>query len=175
MPTPLQMLLMQQRSGRVGRSYRPTTQRTPSPATSSISSAKRFGRGGLVASMLTGIPGLGVAGAGMGTLRDVRSFAGPYGAPQFKGSGPEHFASAMSGGVFGRNLRDQAIQAAAKINPAMNPADLYSGRLGRQTYAPVKAPPSGPRVKKKRDGGRTPGGAGGRREARARGYGARAR
>jgi len=87
--------------------------------------------------MLTGIPGLGLAGAGIGTARDVSNFAGPYGAPTFRGSGMEHFADAATGGMFGENLQDQAITSAAQINPTVNPADVFSGQ---KLDAPISRP-----------------------------------
>jgi len=150
----------------------------PTPASSSITSAETFAQFGLGASLLTGIPGLGVAGAALGTERDIQNFAGPYGAPTFKDpSRLEHMASALSGGWFGQNVREQATAQAAGINPSVNPADVYSAvTTGLRSFRPpTVVDPVARDVDRGNREGRTPGGSRGRREARSRGYGSRAR
>ncbi len=104
------------------------TARPPTPASGDITSAETYAQFGLGASMLTGIPGLGVAGAALGTEQDIQRFGGRYGAPTFRDpSRLGHITSALTGGMFGQDLREQAIAQAATINPSMNPADVLSG------------------------------------------------
>lgn len=110
--------------GGKGRRVAPTTQ----PLSASTTSAQNLARMGVGFSALTGIPGVGPAGAALGTYQDVRNFRSPYGAPQFEGSAGEHFTSAITGGRLGRTLPEQAIETAATINPRMNPADVWSGQ-----------------------------------------------
>ena len=143
MPNPMTQALLWPPRGRQrdNRMIRGPVQQAPT--SSNIGNARNLAGAGLGLSLLTGIPGLSTVGAGIGTGQDVRNFARPSGAPTFQGSGPQHFMNAASGGLFGQNLRDQAVRGAAQINPNMNPADVYSGTVERPQRTGVSRGPGG--------------------------------
>lgn len=92
--------------------------------------------GGIVGTV-AGVPGLGAIGAGIGTAQDMGNL-GKMGGIANPGvvdaiSGLAHFGSAISRGVFGRSIRDQAVDIANKASPTVNPADYAA--FGRQAVS----------------------------------------
>jgi hypothetical protein len=105
----------------------------PSPGIGYNSASTGSTIGGL-ASMATGIPGLGMVGAGIGTAQDMSNLGQMAGIANpgvvDNISAISHFANAVSNGLAGRSIRGQTIDMANQYSPNVNPADF--AQLGKQ-------------------------------------------
>lgn len=104
--------------------------------------ASNFGLGGMLMSGFTGLPGLGLAGAGIGTAMDRIAFGRTINPNGY--SGFSHFGNAVTGGLFGKSFREQALEKAKNKNPYGNPVDVLTGN-------PNEAPERGGSSRSARD------------------------
>lgn len=90
-----------------------------------LSMASNLSKGGTVGGMTLGVPGFGLAGAGLGAYLDTRNaddmLDKAYGLPDAKTNGLSAFGAALSWGLIGKSAFDQMANFAG---------DAYSNKTG---------------------------------------------